>query len=74
MSEQGHVFLDVHSRPFMVKKWGGDLWLFYWHKDNHWVSLRSMTEMEFRTIPSNLTQAEQDLYHEAQKRWEEPHE
>jgi len=60
MCERGQVFLDKLSRPYLVKKWGGSHWLFYWHPDKRWVSLRKCNPGE--VFPINLTQEQQDLY------------
>lgn len=65
------VFLDSYNRPFMVMDWGkdGDPWLFYWHKDNHWVSLRPLKPDELKLIPDNVPQVFQDFYHLAHAKW-----
>ena len=63
------VFLQ-NGRPWLVQRWGGELWVFRWHPDRHWVSDIQLTEAEFRALPDNLSQEEQDLYHELQASWE----
>ena len=43
------VFLDDANRPYRVKLWGNsekDLWIFYWHPDRKWVSLRPIQKTE----------------------------
>lgn len=65
---KGHVFLDLNSNPFLVRKWGGHWWIFKWHTDSHWVSLRKVTDGE--QFPDNLTVHEQQLYHNEQTKWE----
>ena len=60
----GRVFLDSASRPYWVRMWEGSPWLFYWHADNNWVSLREVSTMETIGFPDNLSEKEQDLYHE----------
>lgn len=57
------VFLDAANRSYYCRKWGNELWLFYWHKEHHWVSLRRVTEEEVEGFPRNLLVAEQQLYH-----------
>lgn len=44
MHKNGFVFLDHLSRPYYVAPWGrdDDWWLFYWHPDKKWVSLRKI--------------------------------
>jgi hypothetical protein len=59
----GHfIFLDNHSRPFLCKEYGGELWLFYWHADKKWVSLRKTSPEEAERFPHNLTKKEQQMY------------
>ena len=42
------VFIDQQSRPFRVKTLGADYssWLFYWHPDQKWVSVRKLSREE----------------------------
>lgn len=40
------VFLDDANRPYRVKLYGGEPWLFYWHPDGKWVTLRQVTQSE----------------------------
>lgn len=60
----GRIFLDEANRPYWVRLWEGKPWLFYWHPDNKWVSLREVFTAETMGFPDNLSEAEQDLYHE----------
>ena len=62
MKIEGRVFLDGARRPYLIKKWGDEEkeWLFYWHPDHHWVSLRETNKDD--NFPDNLTQTEQDIY------------
>jgi len=62
LDERGFVFLDGNGRPFKCAMWGGKPWLFYWHQDNHWVSLRETSQEEIFRMPMNLSQEQQDLY------------
>lgn len=66
------VFLDENNKPFLVKKWGSnnEMWLFYWHPDQHWVTLRSLSEHEPDLFPNNLSGKEQDMYMELHNKWE----
>lgn len=59
----GRVFLDGGNKPYWVRHWEGDIWLFYWHAENKWVSLRKVSESETWTFPDNLSIEDQDLYH-----------
>lgn len=46
LDEKGFVFVDGASRPFHVRMWNGEPWLFYWHPDKRWVSQRIVTQTE----------------------------
>ena len=62
LDEKGIVFLDGTGRPYCIAMWNDSPWLFYWHPDNHWVSLRPATQSEIWSIPHNLNADEQALY------------
>lgn len=53
------VFLDKQSVPFLIRKG----WLYYWHKNKCWVTLREINESD--NFPDNLTHEEQAMYFEA---------
>ncbi|MHC4561098.1 MAG: hypothetical protein ACYS80_27790 [Planctomycetota bacterium] len=62
------VFLDDDSRPYQVKEWGGDPWLFYWHADKKWVSLRMLRPYEIMPLESRKLPPEMAaLYNEVKK-------
>jgi hypothetical protein len=72
IDEKGFVFLDVMARPYWCRAWGEDIWLFFWHPDNHWVSLRPVREDEKERLFSmrNLLPVEhQEAYHNTHERW-----
>lgn len=59
------VFLDVvERRPYKAMRWGGEWWLFYWHKyQQSWVSLRPVTGDELRGLrPLALSPDKAKLY------------
>ncbi len=60
---KGHVYLEG-GKPFMTYTWGGELWKFYWHPDQHWVSLSRVSEIEALKIPNNQTKGQQQYYHD----------
>lgn len=68
--EKGFVFLDRASRPYLCRIWCGDPWLFYWHSDNHWVSLKQVEQTDVWLYPDNLTKEQQRLYHDLDAKWE----
>jgi len=68
--EKGFVFLDRASRPYLCRIWCGDPWLFYWHSDNHWVSLKRVEQTDVWLYPDNLTEEQQRLYHDLDAKWE----
>ncbi len=65
-----HVFLDKAMRPYMVMPWGEEEkpWLFYWHSEGHWTTLREVEKDE--EFPQNLSEDQQTFYDKAQKQWE----
>lgn len=69
LTEDGFVFLDAVNKPYWVRMWGGDAWLFYWHADNSWVSLRKINQNEvFQASQARLPAEKADLYHELHKK------
>jgi len=70
LSEKGFVFLDGAGRPFLFRMWNGAPWLFYWHPDNHWVSLRRVSQTDIWRFPQNLSEKEQVIYHRLHEKWE----
>lgn len=74
------IFLDNNSRPFQLTTWGEDNqpWLFRWHKDNHWVSLRPLTKKDARKLPEMLFAALPDdqakHYDDLHQKWEKQYE
>ena len=71
LDERGFVFMDEAGRPYLCRMWNGTPWLFYWHADLHWVSLRQCTQMDVWRFPNNMAEAEQERYREAHRQWEE---
>ena len=70
--EPEFVFIDF-GNPFYVRPWGGegDWWIFYWHPDNHWVSLRKVSRGEKRlTRAVALPAKDAELYHAQHREWE----
>lgn len=59
------IFLDF-NKPLRCKTWSGGYWLFYWHPDKKWVSLREVTKDEVDAFPRNLSEKEQQLYKESE--------
>ncbi len=47
----GFVFIDNKQQPYLVSRWTDDWpWLFHWHPEGHWTSLRKLTHTEVRTF------------------------
>lgn len=43
----GFVFLDNRSTPYMVRMEDkGELWLYYWHADKKWVTLKRIETLK----------------------------
>lgn len=70
LGEQGFAFLDRQNRPYLCRMWGSQAWLFYWHPEDHWVSLRPVTQAEVWSFPHNLTAAQVQLYQAKHEAWE----
>ena len=66
LNEKGFVFLDSVNRPYLCRIWGEENkpWLFWWHPDKYWVSHREVTQEEVWNFPRNLSEEEQNLYHQ----------
>lgn len=74
LDETGFVFLDLASRPYWVRQWGGGLWFCYWHKEEHWVSLREVSLTEIPAMfQRRLPPERAELYHKLHRQWEEKH-
>ncbi len=59
------VFIDDKSQPYYVRMWGNDPWLFYWHPDKKWVSLRKLGQVEIWQMAARALPTEQaKLYHD----------
>ncbi len=70
LNEKGFVFIGGDGRPYMCAMWGDNPWLFYWHAENHWVTMKQVTQTEIWRMPKNLTDAEQDVYRKKHEEWE----
>jgi hypothetical protein len=69
LDETGFVFLDDNQRPYKCAMWGKAAWLFYWHPEGHWTSARRVTQMDIWTMPRNLSDEQQQLYHDEHNAW-----
>ena len=70
LDEKGFVFLDRASTPYLCRIWNEEPWLFYWHADNHWVSLQRVGQTDIWSFPHNLTEQEQQHYQDQHQKWE----
>lgn len=62
LDEKGFVFLDAANRPYLCRMFGGEPWLFYWHPNKIFVSLRKINQSEIWRLPQNLTENQQETY------------
>ena len=46
LDETGFVFVDDKCKPYYVRMHCGSAWLFWWHPDKLWVSLRTVDQGE----------------------------
>jgi hypothetical protein len=58
------VFIDDAKRPYRVMMYCGTPWLFYWHPDNKWVTLREVTQSEIWDFGQNKLDPEQASLYE----------
>lgn len=64
LDEKGFVFLDDNGNPFFIRMWSGEPWLFYWHTDKKWVSLRLSNQTEiWLSYDKKLTDEQANIYH-----------
>ncbi|MVM34252.1 hypothetical protein GO755_29750 [Spirosoma sp. HMF4905] len=64
LDEKGFVFLDAEKKPYWIRMWGGEPWLFYWHADNRWVSLRRTNQNEiWQASQARLSDEKAEVYH-----------
>jgi hypothetical protein len=72
LDEQGFVFLDDMSRPFLCCMWGDEPWLFNWSKGNGWVSLRKVTQQEVWAFNERALPPDQAALYRSATRDQEP--
>ena len=68
LDEVGFVFIPADNRPYLCRMWSGHAWLFYWVND-HWVSLREVSQTDIWRFPHNLEPPQQKLYQEKHDEW-----
>lgn len=73
LDKTGYVFLDHFNNPYKCAMWEDQAWLFYWHTDGHWVSLRRVDQMDIWTFPRNLSDEQQQYYHDRHDAWVKEH-
>ncbi len=65
LDEKGYVFIDGNNNPFHVKIWCDDPWLFYWHPDKKWVSIRRLNGPDVMIMGQNkISESEAKIYHD----------
>ena len=68
LDEKGFVFIDGTGRPYHIRTWGGEPWLFYWHADDKWTSLRIVSQAEvWAANEQALPNWQAELYHDKHK-------
>ena len=71
LDEEGFIFLHDGGVPYLCRMWGESPWLFYWHPEKHWVSLKELTQADIFRLPHNLSEKEQALYRKLHAEWVE---
>jgi len=69
LDEKGFIFLDSNSRPRLCRMRGKQPWLFYWHRDGHWVSQMALSQADVWSFPRNLTEEQQQIYRDKHQEW-----
>lgn len=69
LDETGFVFLGTDSRPYKCCLYEGEPWLFYWHADNHWTTLRKLSRHQVSRLPHNLKSEHQVIYNQEHDKW-----
>lgn len=63
LDEKGFVFL-VDGLPYYIRIWGGEPWVFYWHSDKRWVSLKRVNQTDiFLASHNRISDEEAEMYH-----------
>ncbi len=69
LTEKGYVFLDQNKRPYLIRMWEDTPWVFYWHPDKRWASLRKTNQTEiWQTYPHRLPEDQAEHYHQLSER------
>lgn len=64
LDEKGFVMIQ-DGKPYWIRMWGGTPWVFYWHPDNNWVSLRQVDQTDiFISYQYRVSEEEAEVYHE----------
>lgn len=69
LDEIGFIFIGHDERPYKCCLYGGEPWLFYWHPDNHWVTLRKLSRHQVSILPRNLSEEHQAIYNQEHDEW-----
>jgi hypothetical protein len=69
LDEKGFVFLDDAGKPFWCTMYHGKPRLMYWHVEGHWVTWKFVTQADIFSFPHNLTEEQQQVYHDQHNRW-----
>lgn len=65
--QEHFVFLDQQRRPYFVSQPPDEsvLWVYYWHDDQHWVSLRPVLNDELLDMRrTRISAAQAEIYHQ----------
>ena len=65
LDERGFVFIDDTGSPYLCRMQDdGQTWLYYWHPDKRWVSLRRLTQADvWRFAVKALPDDQAEMYH-----------
>lgn len=64
LDEKGFIFRWDDNNIYRCCMWGESPWLMRWNPaQNLWVSVQRLTQMDIFTLPHNLSEEEQEVYH-----------
>lgn len=70
LDEKGFVF-TVDGTAYRCAKWGDSAWLFRWTREHLWESVRKLTQMDVWAFTRNLTDKQQELYFDLERKAQE---
>ena len=65
LDEIGFVFLGGDGKPYWMRLQGGDPWIYYWHADKRWVSMKRSNQSEiWMANERKMSDSDAKIYHD----------